>query len=263
MKINKKIYYSFSQINTYKNCPQKYKIIYIDKISNNKESIEAFIGKVVHEVLEWIYKKQLDYYIWDNVENKYDEIWNKNWHQNIFIAEIKTKYTKNYFKRLGLECLRNYYKNNGGPKIDFSNFIGSEVKIKIEIDKYLFRGIIDRIDENNKIIEIHDYKTGKPKQKKELYNDMQLALYFLGLNKVNKNKKSIILNWHFLKESNKDKQHIQIKPDINNINNIKEKIIKYTSDIEKSIIKNKFPAKPNFLCHWCYFWDICDAKKNI
>ena len=54
-KINK--YYSYSQINTFLNCPKKYKLIYIDKISIKKESIEAFIGKVVHEVLEWIYKE--------------------------------------------------------------------------------------------------------------------------------------------------------------------------------------------------------------
>ena len=34
--------FSFSKINTYKNCPQKYKINYINKIRKNHESIEAF-----------------------------------------------------------------------------------------------------------------------------------------------------------------------------------------------------------------------------
>ena len=28
-----------------------------------------------------------------------------------------TKYDKDYFMNLGLECLRNYYRNNSGPNI--------------------------------------------------------------------------------------------------------------------------------------------------
>ena len=53
MKLNK---FSYSKINTYKSCPQKYKIIYIDEVNIPNESIEAFMGKIVHSVLEWLYK---------------------------------------------------------------------------------------------------------------------------------------------------------------------------------------------------------------
>ena len=34
--------------------------------------------KVVHEVLEWIYKEKMSYLIWDSIEKKYTEIWEKN-----------------------------------------------------------------------------------------------------------------------------------------------------------------------------------------
>ena len=60
-----KEYYSYSQINTFLNCPQKYKLIYIKNIKTEKEGIEAFIGKIVHEVLEWIYKQKSEYLISD------------------------------------------------------------------------------------------------------------------------------------------------------------------------------------------------------
>ena len=53
----KKKYYSYSQLSTFKNCPQKYKIQYIDKVKNNNESIESFLGKRIHESLEWLYQK--------------------------------------------------------------------------------------------------------------------------------------------------------------------------------------------------------------
>ena len=47
--------YSYSRLNTFKNCPHQYKIIYIDKIKKQDESIEAYMGKRVHETLEWLY----------------------------------------------------------------------------------------------------------------------------------------------------------------------------------------------------------------
>ena len=47
--------YSYSKLNCFNTCPQQYKIIYIDKVRKNDESIEAYMGKRVHEVLEWLY----------------------------------------------------------------------------------------------------------------------------------------------------------------------------------------------------------------
>ena len=236
-------------------------IIYIDKMNNNAESIEGFVGKVVHEVLEWIYLKKLDYYIWDHIERKYLEIWNDRWHNKIYLAEIKKKYSKDYFKRLGLECTRNYYKNNGGPKIKHDNIIGTEVPIEITISKYKFKGIIDRIDKDEEYISIHDYKTGKPKNKKEMLYDLQLIIYLLAIRKRFKKKNNIILNWHFLKEQSLIKQHIKIKHTDKNVEKLKDNIIKGAKSIELAIKKNDFPPNPNFLCHWCYYWENCKEKK--
>ena len=56
-KVSKNIY-SYSKLNTYKFCPQKYKIHYLDKVRKPNESIEAFMGKRVHEVLEWFFNQR-------------------------------------------------------------------------------------------------------------------------------------------------------------------------------------------------------------
>ena len=50
--------YSYSKLNTFKQCPLKFKFRYIDKIIPKIErTIEAHLGSVVHETLEWIYKQ--------------------------------------------------------------------------------------------------------------------------------------------------------------------------------------------------------------
>ena len=49
--------FSYSRINTYNQCPQKFKIQYLDKVFSDKNSIEAFMGQSVHSVLEKLYSK--------------------------------------------------------------------------------------------------------------------------------------------------------------------------------------------------------------
>ena len=270
-KINK--YYSYSQINTFLNCPKKYKLIYIDKILIKKESIEGFIGKVVHEVLEWIYKEKSNFLIWDKIENKYFEFWIKRWHSEIFYFNKKMLFDKNkknyksfnqkHFKKIGLEYLRNYYIASGGPNLNFDSVIGVESTLYTKINGYTFKVIIDRIDKTKDGIHIYDYKTGKSKSKTILNNDIQLPIYQIALEQKYP-KQKIYLNWHFLKEKDKEKYHIRISKDKNEINKIKLKITNTINEIKKNKATQdnqlQFSAKTSFLCNWCYLWEYCDAK---
>lgn len=45
--------YSHSRLSTFEQCPNKYKLHYIDKVETEAEqSIEAFLGSRAHETLE-------------------------------------------------------------------------------------------------------------------------------------------------------------------------------------------------------------------
>ena len=49
--------YSHSRLSTFEQCPQKYEYRYIKRIPPDfDQSIEAFLGNMVHDTLEWIYK---------------------------------------------------------------------------------------------------------------------------------------------------------------------------------------------------------------
>ena len=67
--------FSYSQLNTFKTCPQQYKIIYLDGIRKEHVSIEAFMGTLVHEVLEWVYNHAHSFITFDKLQDKFDEIW--------------------------------------------------------------------------------------------------------------------------------------------------------------------------------------------
>ncbi len=264
---NQKKYFSYSQISTFDNCPLRYKFLYIDKINQKSEGIEAFIGKRVHETLEWTYNQILKnnetFFSFDKIEDKFLSIWNEKWHDSIYVAILfkinEQMFDIDYYKRIGIEHLRRFYNNNNNEMFDNSaNKIETEKKIKFNFQDFVFTGIIDRVDYYEDRVEIHDYKTGKIEDIKKLKKNLQSYIYYAYAEHKFPNKK-IILKWHYLREKEKNNQVRIFFLNQNEKEENYKRIALKIEQINNSIKNNKFDAKPNILCKWCYFWDKCDA----
>ncbi len=54
--------YSHSRLSCFEQCPNKFKLKYIDRVESDiEQSVEAFLGSRVHETLEKLYR-DLDYH---------------------------------------------------------------------------------------------------------------------------------------------------------------------------------------------------------
>ena len=54
--------YSHSRLSCFEQCPNKFKLKYIDNVESDiEQSVEAFLGSRVHETLEKLYR-DLDYH---------------------------------------------------------------------------------------------------------------------------------------------------------------------------------------------------------
>ena len=261
-----KKYFSYSKINTYKSCPQKYKIVYLDKIRKKNESIEAFMGKRVHEVLEWLYsdknrKKKL--ILFDTLMNKYKQLWNDKWHQNIFIARCKynrENYNKNTLYEIGIDCLSNYYRLFNKNGYFNQNVEDVELSFETKIENYLFKGFIDRVDIKDDVIDIIDYKTGKNKRTYyQAKNDFQLAIYGLAAKQIFKKYKKIKLTFYNLRESKKEDMITSIDYDAKKLEQLEFQIKKKIFDINND---KEYIAKESLLCEWCYLWEECEIKST-
>ena len=250
--------FSYSQLNTFKSCPQKYQITYLNGIRKSHESIEAFVGKRVHGVLEWLYNKEnlkKPYITFDGLCKTYDDQWKEKWHQDIYIAD-RQKSSDTYYS-IGKRCLSNYYTRYG-PTFD-QKVKSTELELLFSIGGYEFKGIIDRLDHpsSGKWV-VNDYKTSKnQKTKRQAMNDIQLALYHIAVEQNYEEVKEVSLKWHFLRHGSE----VTFCHTSEQLDKLRIKIIHMVENITSSLHDmNNFLPKETMLCNWCYLWEECTAK---
>jgi len=96
--------YSHSKLETFENCPMRYKLQYIDKVEVEEfESIEAFLGSIVHETLEKLYQdvQMTRIPAADEVIQFFDDPWDERWHLVTYsIPESKRRLRRRLRRRL-------------------------------------------------------------------------------------------------------------------------------------------------------------------
>ena len=253
--------FSHSGIQSYKKCPAQFKFRYIDKVYKKDEGIEAFLGKRVHESLEYLYNQTKSGVIplVDEILKVHRSLWKEKWHNRVAIV-YQNKTARDYFY-LGEECIARFYRLYHPFK---EKVIANEHEMVFLLDNdenYKIKGIVDRIDHDGEgNWEIHDYKTGKRAlSQKAADKDHQLALYQIGLMAEIDDIKSVKLVWHFIQHG------IKVES-----TRSPEEILSVISDTKKSIdgirlkMKNggEFPPKKTILCNWCYYWEECPIQSG-
>ena len=256
--------YSNSRIGTYESCPLKFKYQYIDRIKPEEEfeTVEAFLGSRVHEVMEKLYKNvkmQKEFSI-DDLLAYYDKQWKKNWNEDVAI--IKKDYIEDNYKKVGNKAIIDYY--NRYKPFDNERVLGIEklIQIILKDDKsYRLHGYIDRLSETKDgFYEVHDYKTGGYlPARRHFEEDRQLAIYQLGVQKEFDDVKTVDLIWHYMAF---DKE-FRSKRSKQQLNQLENELIIIIDDIENAKEKDYFPASPTGLCDWCEYQDICPSMKHL
>ena len=182
---------SYSQLSMFSECPQRWKLNYIDKITESEPSIHLLFGTAMHEVIQtWL---EVMYH--DSVKNANKLNLEQRLHDKMMelFKQGKEEYGKN---PCTLEELREFFQD-GCDILDFIKkrradyfskrgykLIGCEVPIEVDLKKNVkIIGYLDLVilDEFHNTIKIYDIKTSTQGWNKWMKKDenktQQLLLY--------------------------------------------------------------------------------------
>jgi DNA helicase-2/ATP-dependent DNA helicase PcrA len=238
--------FSFSQLESYKNCGLQYKYQYLLKIPAPAGSAAAF-GDTVHKTLQKFYEEYMQNKSLglDEMLTMYEKLW-------VPIGYTSASHQER-MKKEGKEMLARFYEKFHPPQ----SSIGSLEKLfKIRIDNDVFvTGKIDRVDvKENGSIEIIDYKTGKKPNEKELQKSLQLSIYALAATDrglYNKPVEQVTLTFYYLQDMDK----ISMQRTAGDLLQVKQDILSMVTDLRT----NKFLPKVGPHCNFCPFRMICEA----
>src|SRR3989344_4493862 len=243
---------SYSTLDTYQNCPLKYKFREIDKIKEPK-SKEAVFGTLIHSVMKYIHTPSL---LSPTIEQALD-YFAKSWNSEVYENEMEERaaFTQ------GVTIIQNYLSH---IKPANYNIVDLESRFAIEIGndesgRHTVSGIIDRIDRTQDGYEIIDYKTTRkmPSQDK-VDNDIQLSIYLKAFldrypKEIDRLDK-VTVSLYYLKHGVK----LSSKRTPEQLASLEKTFL----DVIQSIEGGKFDPILSPLCDWCGYQKICPVWKH-
>jgi len=238
---------SYSQIDTFKACPLKYKYRYVLKVPTAPHHALTF-GQSLHDTLRHFHQleQQGDQPTLKDLLKLYRHHFNS--------AGYTSAAHRDKRFHSGKKALRQYFQV-------YRQILGQPLKLeenfRLHIAGVPLVGKIDRIDKTDTGLEIVDYKTGQSKTKKQVDIDEQLTIYALGARQaLGLNVDSLSL--YFL-ESNQKISTTRSSTDLKNYRHHLEAVV-------HQIKTSDFPATPGspFPCDFCEYNSICPfaAKKR-
>jgi putative RecB family exonuclease len=247
--------FSHSSLSCFEKCPRQYAFRYVERIPAETESIEAFLGKRVHEVLERLYEfagRGLVPSLRRVVER-----FRVNWEQGFDAARVRVvrrELGPDEYRCAGERCLEGYYRRH--YPFDADETLGLERPVQVCLDGggYRLRGIIDRlVRARDGVLEIHDFKTsGRVPGADFFERDRQLALYELGVRQELGEHGEVRLVWHYLLQS-------QLRVSSRTPAKLEALAGSLRELIDQVRAETRFEPRPGPLCDWCEYRGICPA----
>jgi len=253
LKIIPPPYLSPSSIDTFRQCPLKFKYSRIDRILDAPTEATV-LGSFVHAVLEDLLALPADQRTLEMCRSLMASQWAAEWEQKT-IDVIGTTTLRN-FRWRAWWCIENYFKIEDPTTINPS---GIEHELNGLIEGIPIKGFIDRWESTDDGIVISDYKTGKTPSR--LYLDdkfFQLIVYAQLLCEETEKPLNRVELLYL-----KDGVRFQASEDIDTkLNTMKQVVIETHAGVIDRCIKGEFEPIINKFCNWCSYKPMCPAWKK-
>jgi len=248
-------YLSYTQIQTFIDCPFHYKAKYILKLSTPPSAASSF-GNTIHLTLRDLYSALKDGTLGgkSDIQSAVVEIYKHNWVPEGFHSQA---HSKEYFQR-GLNYLRKYVSSTlDTARLPFK----LEEPFTVHLENLKIGGKIDRVDVlPDGRIEIIDYKTStKSLTPKEAESNLQLSFYALAATRLpfppfNKKPGEVLLSLYYFEEQKKVTV-IRTAAQL-------EKAVEEIYSLAEKISLSDYRCNGSVICRHCDFKSLCDIVKT-
>ena len=239
--------FNYSSLNTYKDCPFKYKVKYFYKVQE-EDNLSLKAGKIYHNALKEFFDKRQENRTW----KEFIKIIEKNFEEEKF----DFLFIKKELLSAALKDFKRYFKNfmpPGGTKIIM------EEGFNFSLSGNAVRGRIDQInqlpDGNTEII---DFKSSSARySKKDLEEEIQLSFYTLALDSdksLKKLKQGRVIMKYLVLGDDKKTEYI-LPEDHYDKEEVESFLNKLTGEIKKEIFN---PSPDKYMsCKYCDYKILC------
>ena len=264
--MSKKPIRSWSQYSTYMKCPQLFFYQYIERSVPRTDSIPLYAGTTVLHGHEEMCKKKIkgEDFTFEEILKLINTFWEKK--SETFSSKLTEFFLEKRKLKGYMEAYYHYFINNDITPL----FTEKDLMWEPEGYNFAIRGIIDRIDTDNSLVDLKTSKKSPPFNKakgsfyldKKTGYDLQLDIYVMLMRNV-LNIEPSKAKLEFIVKT-KTPKVVPIEMDIS-----EEKLsstLDLLANLEESIQKGIFPKnRLSTYCgeKWCAKWEECTGLKKI
>lgn len=238
-------YYSNTKLSTFEQCPHKYRLQYIEKAPKDyPNTIECFMGNIVHKVLEAVYKGEATKL--NDVLVLFEKLWSADYVPGTLIAK---KLPAQHYFDLGQKFLIHYH--NSYKPFDEMDILGLETKDYLKLpDGNFWHVKIDKLGRKGDTFYVCDYKTSSwMKTEEQARVDRQLALYGLWVKRKYPEAR-IVVKWHMLAF---DKE-VAVEFSEEELEGFASDVVEQIKNLEACKV---FERQTGILCNYCVYRESC------
>lgn len=224
-------------------------------------SIEVTLGSCLHEALEWLYtvRQQKKQIIFDEFLDNFRANWLASLSEQVMVIPGRQTLDESY--HLGGRMLARFYRNYH-PFNEPVDAIEEEINFDLGGDSsYPMKAILDRIDnDGNGHWLIHDYKSGRRQLTSfSAATDSQMRIYYLALLSTDRKIRDVQVVWHYLRHATMLNYTASSWKPKSLVAGLRRRIdtVRGAAATPEKMLPNE-----SVLCNWCYYWDLCPAKKG-
>jgi ATP-dependent DNA helicase UvrD/PcrA len=245
---NGKLRLSATAIETYLECPLKFKFSHLYRTPTAPQAALTF-GNIMHQSVRHYFKlRKKGKVSFDNLSQFYLGSW-KN-------VGFEDAYQEETYRKSGLSQLSEFTERHNSIPIDAES-VSMEVHFEITMQDVVLEGRIDQISTvepgDPAKVQLVDYKTGRPRSQKDADKSLQLSVYALAARRrMGLDPQSLVF---YNLTNNQPVASVRTQKELEAV---QQKIMSVAEEIRRMI----FPPTPGFVCKYCEFVPICPAHEE-